>query len=121
MAMATLRFAILLVVYLMMNLVTRNLFGLGAYRQQVEMVLGLLLVVDLVWSATTFKRNSVEFDSGIAERKVRKELLHSSGKEAPAVITSVGEGGLSAIGGGIRKSGLLWDSMYSLSCRHLFR
>ena len=46
MALATLGFAILLVVYLIMNLVTRNLFGLGAYWQQVEMVLGVLLVVD---------------------------------------------------------------------------
>jgi hypothetical protein len=105
MALATLGFAILLVVYLIMNLVTRNLFGLGAYWQQVEIVLGVLLVVDLAWFARTFKRNSDEFDAGIAERKARKERLRSSGKEAPAVITSVGEGGFSATGGGIRKIG----------------
>ena len=107
MAMAGLAFAILLVVYLIMNAVTRNLFGLGAHWQQLEMVLGALLVLDIIWFVSVFKRNSDEFDARIAETQARRERLRSSGKEAPAVITSVEEGGFSATGGGIRKIGVV--------------
>lgn len=103
MAMVGLAFAILLIVYIIMNAVTRNLFGMGAHWQQLEMVLGVLLVVDSIWFVSVFKRNSDEFDARIAESDARRERLRSSGMEAPAVITSVGEGGFSATGGGIRK------------------
>ena len=95
--------AIQLLVLLIINAISRNLFGLGEHWVIVEIVLGVLFVVDAIWFVVAYRASSRLFDERIAKTKARRDRLRQAGKVAEATIRQIRMGGM-AMTQGVQRS-----------------
>ena len=84
--------AVQLLIFIVMQAVNRNVFGLERLWLQSEIFLIVLLIVDIVWIIIVYRGNSREIEQMMREKVARNECLRAQGKEAVAEIKKIAMG-----------------------------